>query len=211
MTPPKEPEPALAAPGVGELLATPQPSISGPRVGRRARNRSYSHVRLEVELEVGAAIPAGDPLLERLLTFLAERKAVEQGTLIMLTAATLHALSAQRFRRVDHWESSPGGWLPPPGPEKSPDGEEPVGHLLATLERGAWTSVRSARSFSARLSDLSGARVDVTVRRLRGARGYSLTLNLWGSWTSATVRDLEGALASRLPVVHSTMTKFRYE
>ncbi|HEY1198133.1 MAG TPA: hypothetical protein VGG32_05355 [Thermoplasmata archaeon] len=210
MVPPKETEPALAAPGVGELLSTPTQSVSGPRSNRRRRDRSYSHVHLELDLAPEPLNPNGVPLLEQLAGFLREKKIVERGTLILMAAATLHALAARRFRRVDHWEVSPGGWLPPPRPGKDPNASEPVGDLLATLESGAWASVGSARSFSARLSDLSGARVDVTVRRVHRERRHALMIDLWGFWTKAAVQDLEGSISKRLPVVRSRMTKFQY-
>ena len=210
MSPPKEPEPALSAPGIGTANPLLGPPITGPRSSRRQRHRSYSHVHLEVDLTAKAPDPTGDPFLERLAGFLKERKVIEKGTLILLAAGTLHAFAARRFRRVDHWEISPGGWLPPPRPGKGLDGDEPVGYLLDALESGAWESVGRARSFSARLSDLSGARADVIVRRVHRERTHSLSIDLWGSWTSESVKDLEGSIASRLPVVRSTMTKFQY-
>jgi|HubBroStandDraft_4_1064222.scaffolds.fasta_scaffold110642_1 hypothetical protein len=210
MVPPKEAEPALAAPGIGAARSITATPITGPRSSRRSRNRSYRHVHLELDLAPRPADPAGEPLLERLEGFLREREVVEAGTLIRLAAATLHGLAARRFRRVDHWEISPGGWLPPPKPGKDPEASEPVGELLEALEGGAWQSVASARSFSARLSDLAGQRVDVTVRRVHRERRHALSLDLWGSWTKATVSDLEGSLGSRLGVVRSTMTKYEY-
>lgn len=210
VVPLKETEPALAAAGVGELLSTPKPSLSGPRSSRRRRDRLYSHVHLEVDLAPEPPNPAGVPPLEQLVAFLREKKVVERGTLVLMAAATLHALAVRRFRRVDHWEVSPGGWLPPPRPGTDPDASEPVGDLLATLESGAWSAVGSARSFSARLSDLSGARIDVTVRRVHRERRHALSLDLWGSWTKAAVQDLVGSISERLPVVHSRMTKFQY-
>jgi hypothetical protein len=210
MVPPREPEPALAAPGIGELLSTPKQTISGPRSNRRSRNRPYSHVHLEVDLAPKPPNPAGVPPLEQVAGFLNEKKIVERGTLIMMAAATLHALSARRFRRVDHWEISPGGWLPPPKPGTDPDASEPVGDLLAALESGAWSSGGSSRSFSARLSDLSGARVDVTVRRVHRERRHALTIDLWGSWTKESIQDLVGSISTRLPVIRSRMTKFQY-
>src|SRR5580693_1847460 len=109
MVPPKEPEPALAAPGVEGLLAGPKSPISGPRSSRRSRNRSFSHVHVEVDLAPKPYDPTGVPVLEKLVGLLTERKIVEKGNLILLAAATLHALSARRFRRVDTWEISPGG------------------------------------------------------------------------------------------------------
>jgi hypothetical protein len=210
MVPLKESEPALAAPGVGELLLPPPQTITGPRSARRRRDRPYSHVHVTMDLAPRAPDPAGVPPLERLAGFLTKKKVVERGTLILMAAAALHALSARHFRRVDHWEVSPGGWLPPPRPGKDPDASEPVGELLTMLESGAWSSVGSARSFSARLSDLSGSRVDVTVRRVHRERRHGLEMDLWGCWTHAAVKDLEGSIAERLPVVRSEITKFQY-
>jgi hypothetical protein len=153
---------------------------------------------------------SGDPLLDRLAGLLKERKIVESETLIILAAATLHAVASRRFRRVDHWEVSPGGWLPPPLPGKDPETGEPLSNLLEALEGGAWKSVGGAQSFSARLSDLSGARVDVVVRRVHGERGHALSMDLWGDWSPESVQDLEGAVKARLPIARSIMTKFQY-
>ncbi|HEY6238571.1 MAG TPA: hypothetical protein VIZ68_05240 [Thermoplasmata archaeon] len=210
MAPPKEPEPALVAPGIGASNSILRPATAGPRSSRRHRNRPYSHVHLEVDLAPSLPDPPGEALRERWARFLAEGKVVERGTLILMAAATLHALASRRFRRVDHWEVSPGGWLPPPRPGEGPGAEGPVGHLLDALESGAWSSAGGARSFSARLSDLSGGRVDVIVRRVHRGRRHALSLDLWGSWTKETVDDLVGSISKRLPVVRSTMTKFQY-
>ena len=210
MVPPRESEPALAAPGIPELLSPPGPHLVGPRSNRRSRNRPYSHVHLEVDLAPEPPNPAGVPPLEQIAGFLREKKIVERGTLILMAAATLHALAARRFRRVDHWEVAPGGWLPPPRLRADPDASEPVGELLTTLQSGAASTIASARSFSARLSDLSGGRIDVTVRRVHRERRHALTLDLWGSWTKSTVADLVGSISERLPVIRSQMTKFQY-
>jgi hypothetical protein len=208
--PPKESRPALSAPGLGDLLSLPIQTSPGPRANRRRRDRPYTHVHLEVDLTAEPPNPGGVPLLEKLAGLLRERKVVEHGTLILMAAATLHALAARQFRRVDHWEVSPGGWLPPPLARKGRDAPEPVGDLVATLESGAWALVGNARSFSARLSDFSGARVDVTVRRVHRERRHTLTLDLWGRWTKEAVEGLVSSLAERLPVVRSTMTRFRF-
>ncbi|MCI4336556.1 MAG: hypothetical protein L3K18_04980 [Thermoplasmata archaeon] len=210
MVPPKEPEPALAAPGIGGPNSIEGPGVSGPRSARRSRNRSYSHVHLEIDLAPDPKPPTGVAPLERLAEWLSGKQMVEQGTLIVLAAATLHALSARRFRRVDTWEVSPGSWLPPPRPGEDPDAEEPVGYLLKALESDAGASVGTARSFSATLSDLSGGTVDVVVRRVHGGHGHAMSLDLRGNWTPAAVKDLTGALSERLPVIRSTMTKYQY-
>jgi hypothetical protein len=78
------------------------------------------------------------------------------------------------------------------------------------LESGALAPLAKARSFSANLSDLSGNHVEVTLRRVPRARRHSITLDLLGSWTQASVKELTGSLSSRLPVARSTMTKFQY-
>jgi hypothetical protein len=155
--------------------------------------------------------PEDVPVLTQLVHALRERKITERGTLLILAASTLHALAALRFRRVDHWEVSPGGWLPPPKAGKGGEDSGPVGDLLTALEDGSWDSVAKARSFAARVSDLSGAHVDVIVRRIHRERRHALSLDLWGSWTPAAVKDVEGALARRLDVARSTMTKYQYE
>ena len=63
---------------------------------------------------------------------------------------------------------------------------------------------------SCALSDLSGGRVDVTVRRVHREHRHALSLDLWGTWTKATVQELEESISSPLPVVRTTMTKFMY-
>jgi hypothetical protein len=209
MAPDKETEPALAAPGIGELLATPQQSLTGPRSLRRRQARVFNHVQFEFDLASKPTITVGAPLLERLAQRLKERRIVERGSLVQLAAATLHALSSQGFRRVDHWEIEPGGWLPLRTQRQHPGEEEPVGELLDLLESGTWASIASARSFSARMSDFSGGRADVIVRRVHRFR-HALTLKVWRTMTKGQVEDLKGAIDGRLPVTRSTMTRFGY-
>jgi hypothetical protein len=209
MAPEKESEPALAAPGIGELLATPQQSLSGPRSLRRRRGRVLNHVQFEFDLAPEPTNTAGVPLLERLAQRLKERRVVEKGSLVQLAAAVLHALSSQGFRRVDHWEVEPGGWLPLPTKQKKPGAEEPVGDLLELLQSDIWSSIASARSFSARMSDFSGGRAEVVVRRVHRLH-HALTLKVWRTMTKGQVEDLKGAIDHRLPVTRSTMTRFGY-
>ncbi|MGA7923696.1 MAG: hypothetical protein WCA77_06950 [Thermoplasmata archaeon] len=209
MVPPKESEAPLSAPGLPELLSTPRPTIGGPRSARRHRNRPFRHVRLEVDLAPEPLDPSEVPVLEQLAGILKERKVVEQGNLIQLAAATLHALAARRFRRVEEWKFSPGAWLLPPSPDGVEPGE-PVGDLLKGLEKADPASLGAARSFTARVTDLSGSHVDVTVRRVHRQRAHAMTLDLWGSWAKASVQDLRGSIAERLPVVHSRVAKYQY-
>lgn len=151
-----------------------------------------------------------DPTLDRLAGWLRERKIVEKGTLVVLAAAALHAAAARKFRRIDHWEVSPGGWLPLPGSGVASHEDQPVGSLLDALERGAWESVGTARRFSARLSDSSGHRMDLVIRRIHRERRHSLSLDLWGDVTPEGAKGTEDAFKSRLPIVRSTMTHVQY-
>jgi hypothetical protein len=210
MSPPAPQPPALSAPGlVGPISIVDQP-ISGPRSNRRARNRPYAHVHLEIDLSAEPNREAEPALLQRLEALLSEKEIVEAADLLRLAAGTLHALSARRFRWIDHWEVQPGGWLPLPERKKHQDAEEPVGELLKALESGAWAPAAKARSFSVRLSDKRGNRADVIVRRVHRERRHALSLDLWGSWTKASIEDVTGSLSARLPVSRSTMTKYQY-
>lgn len=210
VAPPKEAEPALAAPGLGGGVSMLKQPISGPRSSRRKRNRPYSHVHLEVDL---GPLPTGTPSSPALGPL---GESIPGGgdpgsvDLARLIGGTLHALSARRFRRVDHWEVAPGQWLLPSGGTRHADTEVPVGLLLEGLEKGSFGSLAKLRSFTARMSDLSGNRVEVTVRRVSRVRPHDLSLDLWGNWTAAAVDDLVGSLAPRLPIRHSTVTKFQY-
>jgi hypothetical protein len=165
---------------------------------------------LEIDLKVETIPTEGAPLLERLQAALSEREMVESKDLLLLAAGTLHALSARRFRWIDHWEVQPGGWLPLPGHKSKREAEEPVGELLKAIEGGAWESATKANSFSVRLSDRRGNRADAIVRRVHRQRRHALSLDLWGSWTKETIEDVTGSLSSRLPVSRSTMTKYQY-
>jgi hypothetical protein len=205
----KESGTPLAAPGVGELLTPPGQILTGPRSIRRRRDRVFSHFELEFDLARRPATAAGAPLLERLARRLKEHGIVEPGSLAHLAAATLHALASQGFRRVDHWEVRPGGWLPLPAPVHAPATEEPVGELLDLLESGAWSEIGSARSFSARLSDGTGGRADVVVRRVHRLR-HAITLKVRGTWSRERVDDLRGAIDERLPVAHAAMRRYGY-
>jgi hypothetical protein len=201
----------LSAPGLIGANSILNPPWSGPRSSRRARNRSFSHAHLEVDLTKVMPGPKEVPFWKRLEAALAERRIVENADLVWLTARTLHALAARQFRRVDHWEVAPGGWLPPPefAPARTDD-VEPLGQLLAALESGRGPSLAKARSFSLRVSDLHRNRADVTVRRIHRQRRHALSVDLWGSWTKETIGELVGALAERLPVARTTMTKYQY-
>ena len=119
MAPPKEPEPALAAPGVGELLSTPS-GISGGRSHHKRETRPYSHARLEFDLSAVTPDPGGVLHLEKIAELLKERKIVERGTLILLAAATMHAMASRGLRTIHHWEVSPDSRLRRLAPARMP-------------------------------------------------------------------------------------------
>jgi hypothetical protein len=200
----------LSAPDViGPISIVNQP-VSGPRSARRQKNRPYAHVHLEVQLKSDQIDPSKVRALQRLENLLGMRKIVEAAGLLRLAGGTLHALSARGFRRVDHWEVSPGGWLPVPPRTPRPGKEETVGHLVKILEGENANAVARARAFSVRLSDFHGNHADVAVLRVHRQHHPAISLDLHGYWTRADLEDLKGALSDRLPVLHTTVTKFQY-
>ncbi|MFY9717440.1 MAG: hypothetical protein WAK40_05845 [Thermoplasmata archaeon] len=85
-----------------------------------------------------------------------------------------------------------------------------MGQLLNALEGETTSSFAAARSFSIRTSDLHGNRIDVTIRRVPRFRRHALSIDLWGRWTKATVQEIAGALAERMPVLSTVVTKHMY-
>jgi hypothetical protein len=203
-------EPALSAPGLIGPISIVNQATSGPRVLRRGKHRPYSHVHLEIDLARKPVPSSGAPALRRLEENLGLRRVVESADLVLLTGGTLHALSARGFRRVDHWEVSPGGWLPLPDPSRRPGRDEAIGHLIQAVESDTGPSIAGARSFGIRLSGIGGKHADVTVRRTHRSGGHSISLDLRGTWTREEVEALKGALADRLPVERSKMTRYQY-
>ena len=156
----------LSAPGLIGPNSILNPPWSGPRSNRRGRDRSFSHVHLDIDLRAEFPERTSLPSWKRLESIFQEHKRAKVSDLAWLSAHTLHALSVCRFRRIDHWELSPGGWLPPPEfSSRDPNGAEPVGQLLNALEGETTSSFAAARSFSIRTSDLHGNRIDVTIRK----------------------------------------------
>ena len=196
----------LSAPGlIGPTsIVSWAPGLAPTRKGRRPR--VFSHVRLEVDLEPERVREGGLPVLRQIEALLREREVVEVGDVLRLTAQMLHALASEGFTRVDHWEATPGGWLPLPEPTHA--GKiEPVGHLERALQSEAWRTLATARSFAVRLSGRAPLRADLTVRRVHRARSPSLSLELWGTCSTRTIHDIVGAIRTRLPVLRSRVTE----
>ncbi len=199
---------ALSAPDlIGPISILNEP-VSGPRANRRAKRRPYDHAHLDIDVSTDAGLRGDAPHLQQVERALSRAQVARTPDLVLLTIGTLHALSARRFRQIDHWEVSPGGWLPLPAEKSRRGSNEPVGDLLAVLEGDGASPLLKARSFAARLSDQQGHRVDVVVRRTQ--RRHAISLDLNGVWTRDAIHDLLGSVAQRVPVARTTLTKFRY-
>jgi hypothetical protein len=210
---------AFVTPGFGASPAS-APDLIGPTslltwplatAGRGSKRRPvpFEHVRLEVDLRHEELRTVGIPVLEQLEGLLRERSVVEQGDLLRLSAAALHACATRGFSRVDHWQIDPGGWLPLPEPTHRTLAE-PVGHLLRALESDAWQRLALAREFSVRLSGAAKFHADLVVRRVHRERGHSLTVELRGTITKRELEALVRALRARLPVLRTRVDAFSY-
>jgi len=206
--PPSGSRPASAPDLTGPVSILQWPtSAAGGRGKKKAR--PFSHVHLEIDLEPEVVREPGLPVFRQVEALLKERQVVEVGDLLRLTAGVLHALSAFGFRRVDHWEVDPGGWLPLPEPSHARI-EEPVGHFLRALESDAWKGLSARRSFSVRVSGLRDLRADFVARRVHRERRHSLSVDLYGTLTAVQLKDLAGLLRHRLRVLDVTLTEYSY-
>jgi hypothetical protein len=207
--PPNAWNPAVSAPGLSGPVSILQWPTSGKGSGGRRKPRPFSHVHLEIDLEPEIVREPGLPFFRQVEALLREREIVEARDLLRLTAGVLHALSAFGFRRVDHWEVDPGGWLPLPEASHARI-EEPVGHFLRALESEEWKGLSARRSFSVRVSGLRGLRADFVARRIHRERRHSLSVDLWGTIPAGRVKDLVAALHGRLKVMRASLTEYSY-
>jgi len=169
---------------------------------------TYSHVRIEVDLRHERLTSPKLEIFRRLESFFREQEVVEGMGLLRTTALTLHALSHEGFRTVDHWEVVPGGWLALP--EKPHRGnQEPIGHLLHALENDQWQPIDESRAFAVRLSGPGATRADLVVRHVHRERGHSLTLDIHGTLGRADLVHLMDALRGRLPVLRAQVAEYQ--
>jgi len=201
--------PSVSAPDLIGPVSIVRWPTAGPGRTVHRKPRPFSHVHLEIDLEPEVIREPGLPVFRQVEALLREREVVEVGNLLRLTAGVLHALSAFGFRRVDHWEVEPGGWLPLPEASHSKI-EEPVGHFLRALESDDWKGLRARRAFSVRVSGLRDVRADFVARRVHRERRHSLSLDLWGNFQRGRVKDLVAALQARLRVLRAEVTEFSY-
>lgn len=206
--PPLDPTPISAPDLTGPVSFVNWPIVAAGR-GRRRAARPFAFVHLDLDLRHEHIAATTIPLLGGLEGLFRERSVVEHDDLLRLSALALHAFAERGFKRVDHWEVEPGGWLPLPEATHA-SLAEPVGHLLKALNSEAWKPFAEARTFSVRLSGPSRMRADLEVHRVHRERGHSISTDLRGT---ISPRDLEGvvrALRLRLPVLRVTVGSFEH-
>jgi hypothetical protein len=203
------PGPSVSAPDLtGPVSILDWPVATAGR-GRGHRPRPMSHVVLEVDLRHERFDAPAIPVLQQFERLFRERSVVEQADLLRLAAGALHAFSACGYNRVDHWEMTPGGWLPLPEPTHRTLAE-PVSHLLRALSSEAWQPHADAREFAVRLSGAPRSRADLVVRRIHRERGHSISIELHGLVTERDLNGLVRALRERVPVLRSRVASYRY-
>jgi hypothetical protein len=206
---PKRTEPALSAPDlIGPVSILDWPLLQGGEVRRHAR-RILEHAHLEVDLVPAMERNVGVPILRQIELALREAQVVEEGDLLSLTAGALHAFSAAGYRRVDHWEVRPGGWLPLRGGPRGPQ-VRPVNQFLAAMQFDQWTLVRGARELAIRLSSPRGLRAELIVRRVHRERHHTLSIDVTGLFRKSHLEELSASLRRHLRVVRCVVTAFRF-
>jgi hypothetical protein len=155
---------------------------------------------VEVDLHHELLTPSRLPLLRTFEGLLRERPVEEPGSLLTLVGAVLGSLGHAGLSRVDHWEVSPGGWLPLPEPTHA-SLIEPLAHLVRALGAPEWAELSRADRFSVRLSGAGDHRADVVVRRTHREREHTISLDLTGRWRSNDVRRLVSRMRRDLPVL----------
>jgi hypothetical protein len=202
--------PALRAHSAPDLIGPVSilnwPVASGPGT-RHRRPRPFTHVRLEVDLVPGMERESRLPILRQIEEALNESEIVEEGDLLRLVAGLLHSVAVAGYRRVDHWEVRPGGWLSfaptPRGPQV-----EPVGQLVRALQLDQWKPVAGAKEFAGRLSSTHGIRLAFVLRRVHRARRHSISIELTGVFRKREVDALLDAIRSRMPVMRAELAEF---
>ncbi len=178
-------------------------STGGASRARRAH--LFRRVQLELDVEHESFQPEPVALLAPFAALLHDREVEDTEDLLTMTAQALRAFSAAGFRRVDHWEARPGGWLPLPEPTHTRL-VEPVAHLLRALSDESWAPVGRARQFGARLSGSGQVRLDFVLRRVHRERAHAVTVDLWGPIPLRAVEDLVDRVHHELRLVRAVVT-----
>ena len=185
--------------------ASRRPGRSRPPHGPPGRNAS---ARIEFELAHEAERTSSIPVIHQLEELLRETEVIESADLLRLSAQLLRGLSEAGFRRLDHWEVRPGGWLPLPGVHHHPEGEH-VAHLLVAFRTAGWEALSAAHTFAARLSSEDDRiRLAVVLDRVHRERRPALSVEMTGAFAPARVRELARDLARYLPVVHAEVREY---
>jgi hypothetical protein len=175
------------------------PRIEWPGTVRRSSgapaSARFAHLRIELDVEHEGY--GAEPL-----ALLHEREVVDAEDLLQMVGQVLRALSALGFRRVDHWEAQPGGWLPLPEATHARL-VEPVAHLVRALSDPSWAAVGGARAFAARLSGPDDLRLDFVVRRVHRERTHAISIDLWGSIPPRKVDAVVLGLHSQIPLARA--------
>ncbi|HTW55780.1 MAG TPA: hypothetical protein VMG36_04950 [Thermoplasmata archaeon] len=187
----------------GAHRAVARPAV--PRT-RHATETTYSHVRVELDLQHELPAASRLPFLDELGAILRERRIEDRDSLLELAGALLSALGTRGFGRVDHWEIDPGGWLPLPDLALSGAGE-PVDHLLRVLRSDRFQELAGALGFLVRLSGDGDWRADVILRRIHRERDHTLSIDLWGRFDAHATHQVITALKERLQVLRVQITE----
>jgi hypothetical protein len=166
------------------------------------RSLRFSHVELELDVQHEGYRAEPLSLLSPLTSLLHEREVESAEDLLQMTGQLLRALSGVGFRRVDHWEARPGGWLPLPEPTHA-QLAEPVAHLVRALVDPSWAPVGKAHSFAARLSGPDRLRLDFVLRRRHRERSHAVSLEIWGVVSRRFVEDLVVRVHDQLPLLRA--------
>jgi hypothetical protein len=166
------------------------------------RSVRLAHVRLELDVEHEGYRTGAVSFLEPLTSLLHEREIESAEDLLQMVGELFQALGSAGFKRVDHWEARPGGWLPLPEATHATLAE-PITHLERALAHPAWAAVGKAHSFAVRLSGPERLRLDVVVRRVHRERLHAVSLELWGDFHRRLVEDLVVRLHDDLPLARA--------
>ncbi len=193
----------LSAPDlVGPVSILNWPIRSTPSA-RRGPPRPFAHVRFGCRLSTVTADVSDPGLLAHLARAFGEETVAAAGRFGRLVAATLHAFASQGYRRVDHWETVPGGWLP-----LGSGDAEPLAELARALESTRPATVGRASRFSARLSSDRGDRAELTIRRRQRAGAPALVVDVYGTIFPRDLHALIGALQARLPIGSTRILRY---
>lgn len=195
--------PPLAAPGLSGSSSILSQPLTRPSGHRSHRTRAYRAILVEAEVSPHAPATEQETWRHEIEEWLGARKLRSSGELLRSVAGTLHAMASIGLKWVDHWEVTPGGWLPLPRSSRGP--QVSSRDLLDAFEGDQEESLRRARALKLRLSGPTGFRVDAEIHRARLRSGTFIRLGFAGHIPSDQLSHILDALRSRLPVSRTTV------